>query len=125
MVRYHCSWYCTLEGVYLLEFCLFPFFFFFSGGTSGVTFEIGGESQPNLSGPNIDGEDENWTGWDCVWKSRTATPVFHMAFSPDGTLFATAGKCDRLVKIWFENKQCEYYIASHCQISALMSFHMI
>ncbi|TGZ38449.1 DmX-like protein 2 [Temnothorax longispinosus] len=28
-----------------------------------------------------------------------------MSFSPDGTLFATTGMNDRLVKIWFENKQ--------------------
>lgn len=28
-----------------------------------------------------------------------------MAFSPDGTLFATCGRNDRLVKIWYENKQ--------------------
>lgn len=76
-----------------------------NGGNCGVTFEIGGESQPNLSGSGLDTEDDSWQGWDCVWKCRTATPVFHMAFSPDGTLFATAGKCDRLVKIWFENKQ--------------------
>nr|CAD7425060.1 unnamed protein product [Timema monikensis] len=44
-------------------------------------------------------------GWECIWKCHTATPVVHMAFSPDGTLFATSGKSDRLVKIWFENKQ--------------------
>lgn len=43
-------------------------------------------------------------GWDCVWKCKTATPVYHMEFSPDGTLFATSGKNDRLVKIWYENK---------------------
>lgn len=43
-------------------------------------------------------------GWNCVWKCRTATPVHLMSFSPDGTLFATTGLNDRLVKIWFENK---------------------
>ena len=100
-----------LSALCLLEFChVFQFYIYLSGGTSGVTFEIGGESQSqaNLSGPGPDADDDNWQGWDCVWKCRTATPVFHMAFSPDGTLFATSGKCDRLVKIWFENKQCMY-----------------
>ena len=32
-----------------------------------------------------------------------------MSFSPDGTLFATAGLNDRLVKIWFETKQCNFF----------------
>lgn len=42
--------------------------------------------------------------WQCVWRANTATPVQHLAFSPDGTLFATSGENDRLVKIWYENK---------------------
>ncbi|XP_066993059.2 dmX-like protein 2 isoform X2 [Anabrus simplex] len=66
--------------------------------SQGVTFEIGEETpQPT--------QEEDDRGWVCVWKCHTATPVVYMAFSPDGTLFATAGKSDRLVKIWFENKQ--------------------
>lgn len=35
---------------------------------------------------------------------RTAQPVSFLKFSPDGTLFATAGKSDRLVKIWYSSK---------------------
>lgn len=70
---------------------------------SAVTFEIG-DRDPRT--PTA--EDENKTGWECVWKCHTATPVHHMAFSPDGTLFATSGKSDRLVKVWYENKHCEY-----------------
>lgn len=31
-----------------------------------------------------------------------------MAFSPDGTLFATSGKSDRLVKVWYENKHRKF-----------------
>lgn len=42
--------------------------------------------------------------WICVWRCHTATPAYHLAFSPDGTLFATSGKNDRLVKIWYQNK---------------------
>ncbi|RWS14486.1 dmX-like protein 2, partial [Dinothrombium tinctorium] len=41
--------------------------------------------------------------WDCVWQCRTATPVSFLRFSPDGTLFVSAGKADRLVKIWYES----------------------
>ncbi|XP_047120921.1 dmX-like protein 2 [Schistocerca piceifrons] len=68
----------------------------------GVTFEIGGDAPQS---PQLPGQEEEDRGWECVWKCHTATPVVYMSFSPDGTLFATAGKSDRLVKIWFENKQ--------------------
>ncbi|GAB0086325.1 dmX-like protein 2 [Sergentomyia squamirostris] len=65
-----------------------------------VTFEIGGDRDPKTP----TNEEESEIGWECVWKCHTATPVHHMAFSPDGTLFATSGKSDRLVKVWYENK---------------------
>ncbi|XP_055700241.1 dmX-like protein 2 isoform X2 [Phlebotomus papatasi] len=65
-----------------------------------VTFEIGGDRDPKTP----TNEEEAEIGWECVWKCHTATPVHHMAFSPDGTLFATSGKSDRLVKVWYENK---------------------
>lgn len=52
--------------------------------------------------------EQEQTSWQCVWKANTATPVQHLAFSPDGTLFATSGENDRLVKIWYENKHCKF-----------------
>lgn len=64
---------------------------------AAVTFEIGDRADPKT--PN-----EEEPEWECVWKCHTAMPVHHMSFSPDGTLFATSGKSDRLVKIWYENK---------------------
>ncbi|XP_044020160.1 dmX-like protein 2 isoform X2 [Aphidius gifuensis] len=67
-----------------------------------VTFSIGGEAESPL--PNDTNPMNEPGGWNCVWKCRTATPVHLMSFSPDGTLFATTGLNDRLVKIWFENK---------------------
>ncbi|XP_058802358.1 dmX-like protein 2 isoform X2 [Phymastichus coffea] len=68
-----------------------------------VTFSIGGEAEsPQPTDINLANEPG---AWNCVWKCRTATPVHLMSFSPDGTLFATTGMNDRLVKIWFENKQ--------------------
>lgn len=79
---------------------------FYAGMTSdGVTFEIGEEAIPMSTTTSYNCEVR---GWECVWQKETATPVVHIAFSPDGTLFATAGKDDRLVKIWFENKQRKY-----------------
>lgn len=72
--------------------------------SDGVTFEIGEEAIPISTTTSNNCEVR---GWENVWQKETATPVVHIAFSPDGTLFATAGKDDRLVKIWFENKQCK------------------
>lgn len=73
-----------------------------------VTFEIGGSGSDrgDPKTPNNEEEPE----WECVWKCHTATPVHHMSFSPDGTLFATSGKSDRLVKVWYENKNGTFSI---------------
>ncbi|XP_012281901.1 dmX-like protein 2 isoform X2 [Orussus abietinus] len=70
--------------------------------TGAVKFSIGGEAEsPGPAEPTSGNEPGSWN---CAWKCRTATPVHLMSFSPDGTLFATTGMNDRLVKIWFENK---------------------
>lgn len=71
--------------------------------TTGVKFEIGGGDRGNKT-PTNESLDEVVT-WDTIWSCQTAIPIYHMAFSPDGTLFATCGRNDRLVKIWYENKQ--------------------
>lgn len=79
------------------------YIYFLTAGA--VTFSIGEAESP---GPADTLAANDPGGWNCVWKCRTATPVHLMSFSPDGTLFATTGMNDRLVKIWFENKQCMY-----------------
>ncbi|XP_045469484.1 dmX-like protein 2 isoform X5 [Harmonia axyridis] len=75
----------------------------------GVTFTLGGETNETSEGGDAEDSDktpsEPEQSWQCVWKATTAIPVQHLAFSPDGTLFATCGEDDRLVKIWYENKQ--------------------
>ncbi|CAH0558785.1 unnamed protein product [Brassicogethes aeneus] len=68
-----------------------------------VTFTLGGEHTEGNEEQDKPQEQEQ-TLWQCVWKANTAIPVQHLAFSPDGTLFATCGENDRLVKIWYENK---------------------
>ncbi|XP_071118494.1 dmX-like protein 2 isoform X1 [Haliotis cracherodii] len=45
------------------------------------------------------------TEWDSVWKCKPSSAVFHLKFSPDGYVFASAGKADRLVKIWYEDRK--------------------
>ncbi|XP_060524786.1 dmX-like protein 2 isoform X2 [Cylas formicarius] len=70
-----------------------------------VTFTLGGgpEGEDNQD-DHEKAQDQEQTSWNCVWKAITAIPIQHLAFSPDGTLFATCGENDRLVKIWYENK---------------------
>lgn len=73
---------------------------------ASVIFEIGGGDR-EVKTPTNEKEDE--TQWECVWNCQTATPVYNMAFSPDGTLFATSGRSDRLVKVWYENKHSKFF----------------
>ncbi|KAJ8247851.1 hypothetical protein GJAV_G00251230 [Gymnothorax javanicus] len=39
--------------------------------------------------------------WKCVWQCKTAMSVHVMEWSPDGEYFATAGKDDCLLKVWY------------------------
>jgi len=52
-------------------------------------------------------QDDNSTQdslrWSCVWQCSTATNVCFLNFSPDGSLFVSAGKTDRLAKIWYRS----------------------
>ncbi|KAM8719971.1 hypothetical protein ACLKA7_006087 [Drosophila subpalustris] len=70
---------------------------------TGVKFEIGESKETKQSSTNAQTDDVST--WENIWSCQTAIPIYHMAFSPDGTLFATCGRNDRLVKIWYENKQ--------------------
>ena len=47
----------------------------------------------------------NLSSWSCLWKVRPANPIFFLAYSSDGSLFATAGVKDRLVRVWYQNQQ--------------------
>ncbi|KAM3624895.1 uncharacterized protein V6R79_003682 [Siganus canaliculatus] len=39
--------------------------------------------------------------WNCVWQCRTAASVHIAKWSPDGEYFATVGKDDCLLKVWY------------------------
>ena len=56
--------------------------------------------------------DESVPHWVCTWHCRPANSVYYLKFSSDGLLFASAGKADRLVKIWYENKRGMYRTSS-------------
>lgn len=49
---------------------------------------------------SLDGHDLQWKS---VWQCSTASNVCFLSFSPDGTLFVSAGKNDRLAKIWYRS----------------------
>ncbi|XP_006162399.1 dmX-like protein 1 isoform X2 [Tupaia chinensis] len=50
---------------------------------------------------NPDKADLNFGDWRCIWHCKTASQVHLMKFSPDGEFFATAGKDDCLLKVWY------------------------
>ncbi|XP_060693598.1 dmX-like protein 1 isoform X5 [Hemiscyllium ocellatum] len=41
--------------------------------------------------------------WWCIWESKTASPIHLLKVSPDGEFFATVGKDDCLVKVWYNS----------------------
>ena len=61
-----------------------------------VTFEVGQPTSPSK---------ESKTVWSCLWKTRPANPISFMSVSADGSLVATAGANDRLVRVWYQNQQ--------------------
>ncbi|NWU93298.1 DMXL1 protein, partial [Upupa epops] len=50
---------------------------------------------------NTERTDTQLGEWRCIWQCKTASQVCLMKFSPDGQFFATAGKDDCLVKVWY------------------------
>ncbi|XP_015742863.1 dmX-like protein 1 isoform X1 [Python bivittatus] len=70
----------------------------------------------NVSFENLS-EDENREradsqNWRIIWQSKTASQVHLMMFSPDGEFFATAGKDDCLVKVWYNTDSWKSAVAS-------------
>ncbi|PIO24514.1 hypothetical protein AB205_0103180, partial [Aquarana catesbeiana] len=54
----------------------------------------------------------DFANWKCVWQCRTAFSVHLMKFSPDGEFFATAGKDDCLVKVWYNTESWHAAVTS-------------
>ncbi|XP_006134554.1 dmX-like protein 1 isoform X3 [Pelodiscus sinensis] len=62
-------------------------------------------SNINLENQSEDGNPEktdvSFGDWQRIWQCKMASQVHLMKFSPDGEFFATAGKDDCLVKVWY------------------------
>uniref|UniRef100_A0AC34PUG3 RAVE complex protein Rav1 C-terminal domain-containing protein n=1 Tax=Panagrolaimus sp. JU765 TaxID=591449 RepID=A0AC34PUG3_9BILA len=50
-------------------------------------------------------EEKPSSGWDILWRTSLAFENKYVKFSPDGTLFATCGENDNLVKIWYQQDE--------------------
>jgi WD40 repeat protein len=78
-------------------------------------FTIGGAVEEETDDDEENDEEESNPGsaaararcgnWESIWRVRPPNSVVFLAFSVDGTLFATAGRHDRLVRIWYQNQQ--------------------
>ena len=62
-----------------------------------VKFEIGNNEDHE--------KQQKTTSWSCLWKTRPANAIEFLAYSSDGSLFATSGANDRLVRVWYQNQQ--------------------
>ncbi|XP_008845239.1 dmX-like protein 1 isoform X5 [Nannospalax galili] len=70
-------------------------------GSSSLQLWCNTNLQKQTEDENPDKTDLNFGDWICIWHCKTASQVHLMKFSPDGEFFATAGKDDCLVKVWY------------------------
>ena len=73
--------------------------------------------------PDNDLSEMTQLKWECLWQCQTSSPVCHLCFSPDGTLFYSAGRTDRLVKIWYESAAKTNPINHYCLSRPNIQFH--
>ncbi|XP_038625852.1 dmX-like protein 1 isoform X1 [Tachyglossus aculeatus] len=62
---------------------------------------------------SLERTDLNFGDWRCIWNCKTASQVHLMKFSPDGEFFATAGKDDCLLKVWYNTNSWRSSVTSH------------
>lgn len=69
--------------------------------TGSSCLQLWCNSRKQTEDENPDKTDLNFGNWMCIWHCKTASQVHLMKFSPDGEFFATAGKDDCLLKVWY------------------------
>ncbi|KAL3867333.1 hypothetical protein ACJMK2_044544 [Sinanodonta woodiana] len=83
--------------------------------SQNVKFQLGvheDESPDHIASslPHINVHDPDYillSSWHAVWRCKPSSAVYHLKYSFDGLLFASAGKNDRLVKIWYEDRKIQ------------------
>ncbi|ERE84944.1 dmX-like protein 1 [Cricetulus griseus] len=70
-------------------------------GSSCLQLWCNNNSRKQTEDENPDRTNLNFGDWVCIWHCKTASQVHLMKFSPDGEFFATAGKDDCLLKVWY------------------------
>ncbi|XP_050005167.1 dmX-like protein 1 isoform X1 [Alexandromys fortis] len=70
-------------------------------GSSCLQLWCNTNSRKPTEDENPDRTGLNFGDWVCIWHCKTASQVHLMKFSPDGEFFATAGKDDCLLKVWY------------------------
>ncbi|XP_018108571.1 dmX-like protein 2 isoform X3 [Xenopus laevis] len=60
------------------------------------------EEEDDMDSPVMENKVQpSLNDWNCIWQCKTAVSVHLMKWSPDGEYFATAGKDDCLLKVWY------------------------
>ncbi|XP_040277604.1 dmX-like protein 1 [Bufo bufo] len=73
-------------------------------GSSSLQLWSSGTRDKLSSEDSQEKPDTDFANWTCIWQCKTAFSVHLMKFSPDGEFFATAGKDDCLVKVWYNTE---------------------
>ncbi|XP_048383976.2 dmX-like protein 1 isoform X5 [Stegostoma tigrinum] len=74
-------------------------------GSNSLQLWSNGNQEANINDEETaDETDPSKVGdWTCIWESKTASPIHLLTVSPDGEFFATVGKDDCLVKVWYNS----------------------
>ncbi|XP_076994983.1 dmX-like protein 1 isoform X4 [Tamandua tetradactyla] len=97
---------------------------------TGSRLLIGSSSLQLWSNANLEKPTENENPdktdliigeWRCIWQCKTASQVHLMKFSPDGEFFATAGKDDCLLKVWYNGENWRTAVTSPVRSSEKQS----
>ncbi|XP_055980835.1 dmX-like protein 1 isoform X2 [Sorex fumeus] len=90
-------------------------------GSSCLQLWSKADSEKPTEDENPDKTDLNFGDWRCIWNCKTASQVHLMKFSPDGEFFATAGKDDCLLKVWYNVENWRTAVTSPDRSSEIQS----
>jgi WD40 repeat protein len=85
--------------------------------SNAVHFSVNASSTQQKTKDNLDSIKSNPI-FKKVWEKQLANAVKCLKFSPDGSLFASFGENDRLVKVWHEIKPFGQLINSNDELSS-------